>query len=143
MGHDHNHHIGQHNKAFAIGIILNVGYVIVEFSYGLIYNSMALIADAGHNLSDVLGLMLAWGATRLAAKSPSKTMTYGYRKSTILAALSSPALQYSPRTPSISTHDSPSAPRPPSRYPRSARKGSARKVSPRRSAFATRASGIA
>lgn len=87
MGHNHNHDFNYYNKAFAIGIILNVGYVIIEFAYGLIFSSMALIADAGHNLSDVLGLMLAWGAGRLAAKSASKTMTYGYRKSTILAAL--------------------------------------------------------
>lgn len=87
MEHSHNQNINYYNKAFAIGILLNVGYVIIEFSYGLIFNSMALIADAGHNLSDVLGLMLAWGASRLATKSPSNTMTYGYRKSTILAAL--------------------------------------------------------
>lgn len=87
MGHNHNNSVNYYNKAFAIGIALNVGYVIIEFAYGVIYNSMALIADAGHNLSDVLGLMLAWGASRLATKSPSKTMTYGYRKSTILAAL--------------------------------------------------------
>lgn len=86
MGSNHNHGPANYNKAFAIGITLNVLYVIVEFVYGLIYDSMALIADAGHNLSDVLGLLLAWGASSLAAKSPSKNMTYGYRKSTILAA---------------------------------------------------------
>ena len=85
MGNSHKHSIN-YNKAFAIGIFLNVGYVIVEFVYGLIFGSMALIADAGHNLSDVLGLLLAWGASSLATKSSSQKMTYGYRKSTILAA---------------------------------------------------------
>jgi cobalt-zinc-cadmium efflux system protein len=85
MESNHNHSIN-YNRAFALGIVLNVGYVIVEFVYGLIFASMALIADAGHNLSDVLGLLLAWGASSLATKSSSQKMTYGYRKSTILAA---------------------------------------------------------
>lgn len=84
----HNHsHPQNYNRAFAIGIILNVIYIIVEFAYGLAINSMALIADAGHNLSDVLGLVLAWIASHLAQKIPTKTRTYGLRKSTILAAL--------------------------------------------------------
>ncbi len=86
MGSGHSHTANNYNKAFAIGITLNIGYVIVEFVYGLIFSSMALLADAGHNLSDVLGLLLAWGASSLATKSPSQKMTYGYRKSTILAA---------------------------------------------------------
>jgi cobalt-zinc-cadmium efflux system protein len=86
--HNHHHHHKQNfNKAFAFGIALNVIYVIVEFIYGLSINSMALIADAGHNLSDVLGLVLAWIASYLAQKVPTKTRTYGLRKSTILAAL--------------------------------------------------------
>lgn len=86
--HKHNHNIQtDYNKAFAFGIVLNIIYVIVEFSYGLAINSMALIADAGHNLSDVLGLVLAWIASRLAKTTPTKTRTYGLRKSTILAAL--------------------------------------------------------
>lgn len=84
--HNHSHH-SDYNKAFAFGIVLNIIYVIVEFSYGLAINSMALIADAGHNLSDVLGLVLAWIASRLAKTTPTKTRTYGLRKSTILAAL--------------------------------------------------------
>lgn len=75
------------NKAFALGIGLNVIYIVIEVVYGLLVNSMALIADAGHNLSDVLGLLLAWGATFLANTLPTKNRTYGLRKSTILAAL--------------------------------------------------------
>lgn len=82
----HTHQV-KHNKAFAIGITLNVIYIAVEFIYGLIANSMALIADAGHNLSDVFGLLLAWGAAFLASKSPTNKRTYGFRKSTILASL--------------------------------------------------------
>jgi cobalt-zinc-cadmium efflux system protein len=84
--HNHIHHT-DYNRAFAFGIALNIIYVIIEFSYGLAINSMALIADAGHNLSDVLGLVLAWIASRLAKTTPTKTRTYGLRKSTILAAL--------------------------------------------------------
>ena len=73
--------------AFAIGIGLNSLFVVVEFVYGLIGNSVALIADAGHNLSDVLGLAIAWIATALARQPPSKHYTYGLRSSSILAAL--------------------------------------------------------
>jgi cobalt-zinc-cadmium efflux system protein len=75
------------NKAFAWGISLNVIYIIIEASYGLVINSMSLIADAGHNLSDVLGLLLAWGAAYLARSSATSKRTYGFRKSTILAAM--------------------------------------------------------
>lgn len=89
MEHNHNHSIESINysKVFAIGIILNVAYIIVELSSGFIINSMALISDAVHNFSDVLGLMIAWGATILAKSSPTKKRTYGYRKSTIIAPL--------------------------------------------------------
>jgi cobalt-zinc-cadmium efflux system protein len=91
MGHDHAHiettQKVKFKQAFLLGILLNVIYVVVEFSYGIIINSMALISDAGHNLSDVLGLILAWGATYLASKKPTSQKTYGYRKSTILASL--------------------------------------------------------
>ncbi len=86
MEHDHNHK-PSYNKAFALGISLNLIYIVVEFVYGIIANSMALIADAGHNLSDVLGLVLAWGAHYLASKSPTDKRTYGFRKSTVLASL--------------------------------------------------------
>lgn len=84
--HNHNN-TDNFNKAFAFGIALNVIYIVVEVVYGLLISSMALIADAGHNLSDVLGLLLAWGATILAKTLPTKKRTYGLRKSTILAAL--------------------------------------------------------
>ena len=84
MAHNHT---PKNNKAFTIGISLNVIYIIVEFIYGMISNSIALIADAGHNLSDVLGLILAWGASYLASKTPTNKRTYGYRKSTVLASL--------------------------------------------------------
>ncbi|MCL5030844.1 MAG: cation diffusion facilitator family transporter [Bacteroidetes bacterium] len=91
MPHNHNHsHSRQHrnyNKAFGFGIALNVIYIVVEVVFGLIINSMALIADAGHNFSDVLGLLLAWGAAYLAGFSVTNKRTYGFRKSTILAAL--------------------------------------------------------
>lgn len=73
--------------AFAIGIVLNLGFVVVEGVYGLLANSMALIADAGHNLGDVLGLVIAWIATVLARRAPSQNYTYGLRRATILAAL--------------------------------------------------------
>lgn len=86
--HNHNHSNSQNfNKAFIIGIILNVIYIVVEVVYGLIINSMALLADAGHNFSDVLGLLLAWGAAYLAKTATTEKRTYGFRKSTILAAL--------------------------------------------------------
>jgi len=85
--HNHSHtHEGNYNKAFLIGIILNVIYIIVELVYGILINSMALLADAGHNFSDVLGLLLAWGAAHLAKTAATEKRTYGMRKSTILAA---------------------------------------------------------
>jgi cobalt-zinc-cadmium efflux system protein len=91
-GHSHSgghHHRdpNNHGRAFAIAIALNTVFVVVEFAYGLIANSTALMADAGHNLSDVLGLLLAWGAAILARKAPSERYTYGLRSSSILAAL--------------------------------------------------------
>jgi cobalt-zinc-cadmium efflux system protein len=85
--HHHHHHGGDFGRAFAIGIFLNVGFVAVEIFYGLMANSMALLADAGHNLSDVLGLVLAWGGTVLARRPPSRRFSYGLRGATILAAL--------------------------------------------------------
>lgn len=88
-GHDHGHHHGDpgHGRAFAIAITLNAMFVAIEFTYGFLANSTALMADAGHNLSDVLGLMLAWGAAMLAKREPSGRYTYGLRSSSILAAL--------------------------------------------------------
>ena len=86
-GHDHHHHGGGFGRAFAIGIALNLGFVAVEATYGLLSGSVALLSDAGHNLSDVLGLAIAWAGAKLAAMPPTKKFTWGYRKSSILAAL--------------------------------------------------------
>ncbi|MDO9213975.1 MAG: cation diffusion facilitator family transporter [Methylococcales bacterium] len=86
--HDHHHHqVSNYNFAFAIGILLNTIFVVIETGYGIMAGSLALIADAGHNLSDVLGLLLAWGASLLATKSATEKRTYGFRKVTIMASL--------------------------------------------------------
>lgn len=88
--HDaHGHHHGPANfgRAFAIGIGLNLAFVVIEAAAGVLYGSMALVADAGHNLSDVLALILAWVASIAARRPPSGRFTYGYKSSTILAAL--------------------------------------------------------
>ncbi len=90
-GHDHGHgHVhapATFGKAFGIGIVLNTALVVAEAIYGYLGNSTALLADAGHNLSDVLGLVVAWGASIAARRAPSGRFTYGFRASTILAAL--------------------------------------------------------
>lgn len=91
--HDHGHNHGHSHApknfglAFAIGILLNTAFVGIEATYGFLANSMALLADAGHNLSDVLGLVIAWIATVLAARRPSAKYTFGFKSSTIMAAL--------------------------------------------------------
>jgi cobalt-zinc-cadmium efflux system protein len=91
--HDHGHNDGHSHApndfgaAFAIGITLNFGFVIVGATYGFLSNSMALIADAGHNLGDVLSLVVAWIASILIRRAPSQRFTYGLRSSSILAAL--------------------------------------------------------
>lgn len=91
-GHSHGggHHHGDpnnHGRAFVIAIALNTTFVVIEFVFGFIANSTALMADAGHNLSDVLGLLLALGAAILGRKTPSERYTYGLRSTSILAAL--------------------------------------------------------
>lgn len=96
-GHDHHHHHhgggrAAHGRAFLIAVSLNVTFVIAEVTAGLLSGSMALIADAGHNLSDVLSLALAWGASVLAARPPSARFTYGLKSSSILAAIANAAL---------------------------------------------------
>lgn len=94
-GHDHGHHHhapADFGRAFAIGITLNLAFVLIEAGAGLIYGSMALIADAGHNLSDVLALALAWIASIAAKRPPQGRFTYGYKSSTILAALANALL---------------------------------------------------
>jgi len=85
QGHEHGQ--GNYNRAFAIGTALNIGFVIIEVVYGNLAHSLALVADAGHNLSDVLGLLLAWGAGALTRRPPTRRHTYGLRRSSILAAL--------------------------------------------------------
>jgi cobalt-zinc-cadmium efflux system protein len=87
--HDHSHSHGpaSYNRAFALGVVLNVVFVAIEAAFGWWGDSLALLADAGHNLSDVLGLLLAWGASYLSSWRPSQRRTYGLRRSTILAAL--------------------------------------------------------
>ena len=103
-GHHHGHNHGGHShgghvhapasfgRAFAVGIALNTGFVAVEAIYGVLAGSMALVADAGHNLSDVLGLLIAWSAAVLSARPPSARFTYGLKSSSILAALANAAL---------------------------------------------------
>lgn len=90
--HGHHHGPADFGNAFLIGIGLNVVFVVVEAAAGLIYGSMALVADAGHNLSDVLALVLAWVASIAARRPPSGRFTYGYKSSTILAALANALL---------------------------------------------------
>ena len=94
MAHDHAHEIPSHNRAFAIGVALNVAFIIIEVAYGVMADSLALLADAGHNISDVLGLLLAWGASALAIKPATWTHSYGYRRATILASLASAMLLF-------------------------------------------------
>ncbi|MEM5345820.1 cation diffusion facilitator family transporter [Paraburkholderia azotifigens] len=89
-GHGHHHHhapAAGHGRAFAIAVALNVAIVVIQAVYGVLANSTALLADAGHNLSDVLGLLLAWGATWLATRRPSARYTFGLGGSSILASL--------------------------------------------------------
>jgi cobalt-zinc-cadmium efflux system protein len=96
-GHDHRHHhhvsaSAPRGRAFALAVGLNLAFVVAEVVAGLISGSMALLADAGHNLSDVLSLLLAWGASVLAARPPSERFTYGLKSSSILAAIANAAL---------------------------------------------------
>lgn len=87
MSHEHHHHTNNYNHAFALGVALNIVFVAIEAGYGIAAGSLALIADAGHNLSDVLSLLLAWGASWLATKPATAKRTYGFRKATIMASL--------------------------------------------------------
>lgn len=87
MAHSHDHGAANYGRAFAVGVALNTGFVFLEGLYGILSNSLALLADAGHNLSDVLGLLLAWGASVLVSRQPTPNRTYGLRRTSILAAL--------------------------------------------------------
>ncbi|MBW8270875.1 cation diffusion facilitator family transporter [Caldovatus aquaticus] len=92
-GDDHGHrHASPSEHGFALGIGLNLGYVLVEAAAGLWAGSLTLLADAGHNLSDVLGLALAWAAARLARRAPTPRRSYGWRRASILAALANAML---------------------------------------------------
>jgi cobalt-zinc-cadmium efflux system protein len=91
-GHQHHGDPDSHARAFVVAIGLNAAFVLVEFGYGFVANSTALMADAGHNLSDVLGLALTFGATLLARRSPSARFTYGLRSTSILAAMANAML---------------------------------------------------
>ncbi|MEK9824166.1 MAG: cation transporter, partial [Gammaproteobacteria bacterium] len=92
-GHDHDHGHGHPDEfrnvgmSFIIAVSANLGFTILEAVYAVIADSASLLADAGHNLSDVLGLLLAWGAAYLATRQTSKLYSYGYRRTTILAAI--------------------------------------------------------
>src|SRR5690348_8898122 len=97
-GHRHTHDHGRSQapadfgRAFAIGVLLNSAFVLVEAVFGVLSGSMALLADAGHNLSDVLGLLIAWGAAVMAARPANARFTYGYKASSMLAALANAGL---------------------------------------------------
>src|SRR5580692_6985382 len=91
-GHDHHDHGHSHapadfGRAFAIAAALNIALVVAQAVFGVLANSVALIADAGHNLGDVLGLLLAWGAHGMARWRPTPRYTYGFQSASILAAL--------------------------------------------------------
>ena len=90
--HGHSHAPADFGRAFAMGVALNSAFVLIEAGFGLWSGSMALVADAGHNLSDVLGLLIAWGAAHMAARPANPRFTYGYKSSSILAALANAGL---------------------------------------------------
>lgn len=92
MSHEHSHQVANYNRSFAIGITLNILFVAIELVYGVFADSLALIADAGHNFSDVVSLLLAWGASLLAAKAATEKRTYGLKKATVLASMASAIL---------------------------------------------------
>jgi cobalt-zinc-cadmium efflux system protein len=85
--HGHHHHVANYDRAFAAGVVLNVGFVLVEAWYGWKSSSLALLSDAGHNLSDVLGLLIAWGGFYLARLRPNQRHTYGLGRATMMAAV--------------------------------------------------------
>ena len=89
MSHDHAQNF---NRAFVVGITLNLVFVVIESGYGIVAGSLALIADAGHNMSDVFSLLLAWSAASLAGRDATEKRTYGFRKVTIMASLASAIL---------------------------------------------------
>jgi cobalt-zinc-cadmium efflux system protein len=93
-GNGHAHHYPKYNRAFLLGVILNVAFALVEAGYGFVIDALALLADAGHTLSGVLGLLLAWGGAYLAQKRSTPRRTYSWRRSTIYAALLNSVILY-------------------------------------------------
>lgn len=91
-GHHHHHLPSERGNAFLISVTLNVVFVLIEFGFGFLAKSTALMADAGHNLSDVIGLLLAWGALAISRKRANRRFTYGFRGASILAALANAML---------------------------------------------------
>lgn len=91
-GHGHSHAPASFDRAFAIGVGLNIAFVTIEAVFGVLSNSLALLADAGHNLSDVAGLLLAWAAAWLGRRRPTARRTYGFGRTSILAALANAGL---------------------------------------------------
>lgn len=91
MSHSHYEQV-DFGRAFAIGILLNTAFIGTEVAFGLLSDSLTLLADAGHNLSDVMGLLIAWGATNLERRTPTKRFTYGLRRTSVLAALANAIL---------------------------------------------------
>jgi len=91
-GHGHGHGPKDYGRAFALGVLLNSAFVLVEAGFGLWSGSMALVADAGHNLSDVMSLLIAWGAAYMSTRPANARYTYGYKSSSILAALANAGL---------------------------------------------------
>ena len=90
--HGHSHAPADFGRAFGVGVLLNSAFVLIEAVFGVLSGSMALLADAGHNLSDVLGLLIAWGAAVMAARPANARFTYGYKASSMLAALANAGL---------------------------------------------------
>lgn len=87
MSHDHSHNSENYNTAFISGLLLNIGFVVVELWYGYVSHSLALTSDAVHNLTDVFGLLIAWAGIWFATRKPSKKHTYGYARGSILSSL--------------------------------------------------------
>src|SRR5678816_128487 len=91
MSHPHHREV-DFGRAFAIGVLLNSSFIVAEVVFGLLSDSLTLLADAGHNLSDVMGLLVAWGALSLERRSATKRFTYGLRRTSVLAALANAIL---------------------------------------------------
>lgn len=92
LAHGHDHGPVDYGRSFVIGIVLNAGFCLLEAGYGIASGSMALLADAGHNLSDVLGLLVGWTAVILGRRAPSRRFTYGMKRASVLAALTNAVL---------------------------------------------------